>query len=341
MAAPFVPRADSGGRTTAPDVNNDDSAIQRLLSPLRTSGNFCRRHLPLDAARGPEWRESESVSLSSLARLCKAARECARKPWGAVSGITQGPGPPDKLPRPSFPFCQRARSATCAGQTKVAMRRNSFGCIVTEFAAADFPRQPIFRQVALPSSPPPGHPPAAAQQAAAAAGSCPELPWAAPRLAKRCRARPPAAAALLAGGSHVRARTPQQLPARRRLMRAATAPRGRSGRRLQRPPRARAGRHYLRRRFQRGQHRLQRVQQLQLVLLRRRRIRTRAAGTQAGGTTSAARRVRAQATASGTASSAARTASSGSRSAGASGAASAGALWVPPGAAVPRRRDAM
>ena len=64
-------------------------------------------------------------------------------------------------------------------------------------------------------------------------------------------------------------------------------------------------------------------------------------GPPAGGTASAARRVRAQATASGTASSAARTASSGSRSAGASGAASAGALWVPPGAAVPRRRDAM
>jgi hypothetical protein len=36
-----------------------------------------------------------------------------------------------------------------AGQSKVAMRRNRFGCEVTEFAAVDSPRLPIFRQVAL------------------------------------------------------------------------------------------------------------------------------------------------------------------------------------------------
>ena len=49
----------------------------------------------------------------------------------------------------AFPFCQHARSATCARQTKVAMLRNRFGCVITEYAAADFPRRPISRQVAL------------------------------------------------------------------------------------------------------------------------------------------------------------------------------------------------
>ena len=329
MAAPFVPRADSGGQTTAPDVNNDDSAIQRLLSPLRTSGNFCRRHLPLDAARGPEWRESESVSLSSLARLCKAARECARKPWGAVSGITQGPGPPDKLPRPSFPFCQRARSATCAGQTKVAMRRNSFGCIVTEFAAADFPRQPIFRQVALPSSPPPGHPPAAAQQAAAAAGSCPELPWAAPRLANFGQS----------GAALVRPPPPHCSPGAamcERVRRTSCRPAAASC--APPPPREAGpdgGSNALRERAQAAttsgvassaastassESSSSSSSSSATAGLARARP-----GPPAGGTASAARRVRAQVTASCTASSAARIASSGSRSAGASGAASAGA----------------